>query len=189
MYYEKPREYEEFEDICDVRGFEQAEDSGKFDCRICEDDIQCCSTNDNVDCVDIDQTSYSKGCCNNHAEFIISSFQECYEEEPCIEQCKCNVEEKCNAEERYNIEEKCNAEEKYNIEEKCNVEENYNYYNKENCLENYECKPKKHHKKPRKMPCMEYQKGMQVGYRMGYMKAQQEFRRRIMYMYNMFQCR
>ena len=81
------------------------------------------------------------------------------------------------------------AEEKYNIEEKCNVEENYNYYNKENCLENYECKPKKHHKKPRKMPCMEYQKGMQVGYRMGYMKAQQEFRRRIMYMYNMFQCR
>ena len=39
MYYEKPREYEEFEDICDVRGFEQAEDSGKFDCRICEDDI------------------------------------------------------------------------------------------------------------------------------------------------------
>ena len=26
MYYEKPREYEEFEDICDVRGFEQAED-------------------------------------------------------------------------------------------------------------------------------------------------------------------
>ena len=201
MYYEKPREYEEFEDICDVRGFEQAEDSGKFDCRIGEDDIQCCSTNDNVDCVDIDQTSYSKGCCNNHAEFIISSFQECYEEEPCIEQCKCNVEEKCNAEERYNIEEKCNAEEKYNIEEKCNVEEkynieekcnveeNYNYYNKENCLENYECKPKKHHKKPRKRPCMEYQKGMQVGYRMGYMKAQQEFRRRIMYMYNMFQCR
>ena len=189
MYYEKPREYEEFEDICDVRGFEQAEDSGKFDCRIGEDDIQCCSTNDNVDCVDIDQTSYSKGCCNNHAEFIISSFQECYEEEPCIEQCKCNVEEKCNAEVRYNIEEKCNAEEKYNIEEKCNVEENYNYYNKENCLENYECKPKKHHKKPRKRPCMEYQKGMQVGYRMGYMKAQQEFRRRIMYMYNMFQCR
>lgn len=125
MYYEKPREYEEFEDICDVRGFEQAEDNGKFDCRIGEDDIQCCSTNDNVDCVDIDQTSYSKGCCNNHAEFIISSFQECYEEEPCIEQCKCNVEEKCNAEERYNIEEKCNAEEKYNIEEKCNVEENY----------------------------------------------------------------
>ena len=159
MYYEKPREYEEFEDICDVRGFEQAEDNGKFDCRIGEDDIQCCSTNDNVDCVDIDQTSYSKGCCNNHAEFIISSFQECYEEEPCIEQCKCNVEE------------------------------NYNYYNKENCLENYECKPKKHHKKPRKRPCMEYQKGMQVGYRMGYMKAQQEFRRRIMYMYNMFQCR
>ena len=37
MYYEKPREYEEFEDICDVRGFEQAEDSGKFDCRIGED--------------------------------------------------------------------------------------------------------------------------------------------------------
>lgn len=192
MYDEKLKGYEgyeEFEDICDVRGFEHAQEGRNMDVTVEDDDIKSCNNFDNIDCIEIEPASYSKGSCNNHAEFIISSFQECYEEEPCIEQCKCNVEEKCNAEERYNIEEKCNAEEKYNIEEKCNVEENYNYYNKENCLENYECKPKKHHKKPRKRPCMEYQKGMQVGYRMGYMKAQQEFRRRIMYMYNMFQCR
>ena len=36
---------------------------------------------------------------------------------------------------------------------------------------------------------MSYKKGVQVGYRMGYMKAQQDLRRKIMYMYNMFQCR
>ena len=162
MYDEKPREYEEFEDICDVRGFEYAEDDRKMDCGVEYDDIKCCNTFDNTDCIEIEQPSYSKECCNNHAEFIISSFEECCEEKPCIEQCKCNVEEKCK--------------------------DDYDD-NEENCLENDECKPKKYHKKPRKRPCMEYQKGMQAGYRMGYMKAQQEFRRKIMYMYNMFQCR
>lgn len=162
MYDDKPRGYEEFEDICDVRSFEHAEDCKKMDDKVCDDDIKCCNTFDNADCIEIEQASYSKGCCNNHAEFIISSFEECYEQEPCNEQCQCNVEETC----------------------KDDYDEN-----KEDCLVNDECKPKKHHRKPRKRPCMSYQKGVQAGYRMGYMKAQQEFRQTIMYMCNMFQGR
>ena len=269
MYDEKLKGYEgyeEFEDICDVRGFEHAQEGRNMDVTVEDDDIKSCNNFDNIDCIEIEPASYSKGSCNNHAEFIISSFEKCNEEEPCSEHCKCNEEEpcskqckcneekhyfkhhkcnegehyiehhKCNEEEpyieqhRYNDDEpyieqhkcnggehyiehhKCNEEEpyieqhrynddepyinqfQYNGEEKCEDNYNYNYdynynQNSENCLQNNECKPKKQNKKTRNRSYMSYRKGVQVGYRMGYMKAQQELRRRIMYMYNMFQCR
>ena len=233
MYDEKLKGYEgyeEFEDICDVRGFEHAQEGRNMDVTVEDDDIKSCNNFDNIDCIEIEQASYSKGSCNNHAEFIISSFKKCNEEEPCSEHCKCNEEEpcskqckcneekhyfkhhKCNEGEHYIEHHKCNEEEpyieqhrynddepyinqfQYNGEEKCEDNYNYNYdynynQNSENCLQNNECKPKKQNKKTRNRSYMSYRKGVQVGYRMGYMKAQQELRRRIMYMYNMFQCR
>ena len=260
MYDEKLKGYEEFEDICDVRSFECAQEGRNMDITVEDDDIKSCNNFDNIDCIDIEKASYSKGSCNNHAEFIISSFKKCNEEESCDDQCKCNdkckckdqckckeepyIEQcKCNKEKHYIEQHKCNEEEpyinqnrcneevpyinqnmcnenqnrrneeeyyveqnrfnedesyinqfKYNVEEKCQDNCNYNYdydynYNSQNCLQNNECKQKKQNKKQRNRSYMSYKKGVQVGYRIGYMKAQQDLRRKIMYMYNMFQCR
>ena len=116
------------------------------------------------------------------------------EEEYYVEQNRFNEDESYINQDRFDEEQPYINQFKYNVEEKCQDNCNYNYdydynYNSQNCLQNNECKPKKQNKKTRNRSYMSYRKGVQVGYRMGYMKAQQELRRRIMYMYNMFQCR
>ena len=52
MYDEKLKGYEgyeEFEDICDVRGFEHAQEGRNMDVTVEDDDIKSCNNFDNID--------------------------------------------------------------------------------------------------------------------------------------------
>ena len=56
MYDEKLKGYEvyeEFEDICDVRSFECAQEGRNMDITVEDDDIKSCNNFDNIDCIDI----------------------------------------------------------------------------------------------------------------------------------------